>query len=140
MLTLLITSFFGSLGFALVFRVKRSGILAAALGGVITCGVHLVCIELFSTTLFFSSLAAGAASQIYAQILARITRSPATVFYITSLIPLIPGGSLYRTMDALVSGEIGAFSHYGTQTLQVTLGLAIGVSLVAAVLHFFRKK
>ena len=140
MVTLLLTSFLGSLGFSLVFHVKKKGILPFALGGLITCAIHLIFFEGLGTNLFLSSLAAGAVAQLYAQVLARLTHTPATVYYITSLIPLIPGGSLYRTMDALVSTQWDALRLYGVQTLLVTLGLALGVGLVSGILHFFEKK
>ncbi|MBQ1965266.1 MAG: threonine/serine exporter family protein, partial [Clostridia bacterium] len=35
---------------------------------------------------------------VYAGIMARVLKTPATTFITTSLIPLIPGGSLYYTM------------------------------------------
>lgn len=139
MLIELITSFFGSLGFAMVFNVRRHNLFPAALGGLLVCGAHLICFEFFKTGLFLSSLIAGAVCQIYSEIMARISRSPATVFYITSLIPLIPGGSLYRTMDAVVEGNLSLVRLYGVQTLYVTLGLAIGISFVTALLFLFRR-
>ena len=34
---------------------------------------------------------------IYAEILARVVKCPATLFLVTAAVPLIPGGSLYNT-------------------------------------------
>ena len=135
----LITSFFGSLGFALVFNVRKRNLIPCAVGGFLCCGVYLIFSELFSFHLFLASLAAGAACQIYAEILARLLKSPATVFYITALVPMIPGGLLYRTMDAAVSRDWQDFFLRGAETVYTTLGLAIGISLVSGILHLFRQ-
>lgn len=136
----LIASFFGSLGFALIFNVRKRNLIPCAAGGVFCCAAYLILHDGFGVHLFLASLAAGAVCQIYAEILARFLKSPATVFYITALVPLIPGGLLYRTMDAAVSREWKSFILRGTETLYTTLGLAIGISLVSGILHLFRCK
>lgn len=43
MMIQLLTSFTGSLGFCLVFHLRRRYLLPASLGGVLTCGVYLGC-------------------------------------------------------------------------------------------------
>ncbi len=137
-LTELITSFFGSLGFAMVFNVRRKNLFPVALGGLIVCLFYQIPFHLFDAGIFLSSLVAGAVCQIYSEFLARLLKSPATVFYITSLIPLIPGGSLYRTMEAVVEKNLSLFYKFGLQTLYTTLGLAIGISVITALLYLFR--
>lgn len=138
-LTELITSFFGSLGFAMVFNVRRKNLFFVALGGLIVCLFYQIPFHLFDAGIFISSLVAGAICQIYSEFLARLLKSPATVFYITSLIPLIPGGSLYRTMEAVVEKNFTLFRKFGFQTLYTTLGLAIGISLITALLHLYKQ-
>ncbi len=139
-LTELITSFFGSFGFAMVFNVRRKNIFPVALGGLIVCLFYQIPFHLFDAGIFISSLIAGAICQIYSEFLARLLKSPATVFYITSLIPLIPGGSLYRTMEAVVEKNLVLVQRFGLQTLYTTLGLAIGISFITALLHLFRAR
>ncbi|MBR5295680.1 MAG: threonine/serine exporter family protein [Clostridia bacterium] len=137
-ITELITSFFGSLGFSMVFNVRRRNLLPAAIGGVIVCLSYQIPFHIFSLGVFLSSLIAGAVCQIYSEALARILKSPATVFYITALIPLIPGGSLYRTMEAVVEKDLALFQKFGIQTLYTTLGLSIGISFITAILFLIR--
>ena len=140
MIVELISSFFGSLGFGMVFNVRRGNLFSVALGGLLVCGTHLLCFEYLHFSLFLSSLVAGAVCQVFSEIMARISKSPATIFYITSLIPLIPGGALFRTMDAAVEKDFSLFRLYGIQTIHITLGLAIGISCVTALLYFFQRK
>ena len=136
----LITSFFGSLGFALVFNVRKKNLLPCAVGGFLCCAAYLLLYEGLDAHLFLANLAAGAVCQIYAEILARLLKTPATVFYITALVPMIPGGLLYRTMEAAVSRDRQSFILRGIDTLYTTLGLAIGISLVAGILYMFLRK
>ena len=74
------------------------------------------------------------------ELLARLAKTPATVFYITALVPMIPGGLLYRTMDAALSRNWENFISRGSDTLYTTLGLAAGLGLVSGILHLFLQK
>ena len=136
----LITSFFGSFGFALLFNVRKKNLIPCAIGGFLCCAVYLLFHDFFDTHLFLANLAAGATCQIYAELLARLIKAPATVFYITALIPMIPGGSLYRTMEAAVSRDWPLFYLRGAETIYTALGLAVGSAVVSGSLHLFLHK
>ena len=136
----LITSFFGSLGFSILFNVQKKNLFLCSLGGVFCCGVYLLFYEYFELHLFLACLAAGATCQIYAEILARLLKAPATIFYIGALIPMIPGGSLYRTMEAAVSADLPLFLRRGYETAYTTLGLAVGIGLISGLMFLFRNK
>ena len=70
---------------------------------------------------------------VYAEIMARLLKTPTTTFLITSLIPLIPGGSLYYTMTSVFEGDLLHFLDKGVYTLQLAVALALGIVLVSAV-------
>ena len=85
--------------------------------------------------------AAAAFGAVFAEIMARVCKAPATVFTILSEIALIPGGSLYITMHHLVGGRQGEALQYGLHTLMVALAIALGIVLVTAfTTSFFSKK
>jgi uncharacterized membrane protein YjjB (DUF3815 family) len=67
---------------------------------------------------------------IYAEVMARILKSPTTTFITASLIPLIPGGSLYYTMANAFGSNREGFIEKGVYTLQLASALALG-SIVA---------
>jgi len=102
-------------------------------------GIYLFVFHLFSGGVLLSSLFAAAAGQLNAEILARIRKSPTTVFFIPAIIPLIPGGSLYRCMDAAVGKDWALFRRFGSETFLTALGIAIGISFVSGLLIVFRK-
>ena len=107
------------------------------MGGVISWGVYLV-FDAIGAGLFVSSLISAAVAKIYSELLARYLKAPTTVFYIPAVIPLVPGGSLYYTMSYAASREWSNFMSYGWKTLQVALGIAVGISFVTATLYYVK--
>ena len=136
----LIWAFLGSLGFALIFNVGKRHLPMASLGGLLAWGAYLIAENLLGTEVIVSAVIASAAAQIWAEGMARLFKAPTTMFSISAVVPLIPGGSLYRTMEAVVRGNWEEFSRFGFSTLQMTFGIAIGTSFVAAFLILWKKR
>ena len=59
MMIQLLTSFTGSLGFCLVFHLRRRYLLPASLGGVLTCGVYLAAASALDGILLPTLIASG---------------------------------------------------------------------------------
>ncbi len=128
----LITATLGSLGFALLFHVSKKHLPSAALGGLICWSAYLLSAK-FISGYFLAPLIAAAVSTLYAEISARIFKAPTTVFLIPSVIPLIPGSSLYYTMYYAVLGDYSQFKSFGEKTALIAFGMAVGISLVSGI-------
>lgn len=76
---------------------------------------------------------------LYAEILARSCRSTSTSFFVTSVIPLIPGSTLYYCMRSVVEGNLHQAWNYGRDTFLYALGIAAGMSIAWAICDFLRK-
>ena len=132
MMVQLLTAFTGSLGFCLIFRLRRKYLLSASLGGVLTCGVYLAAAGTLDGILL-PTLIASAFAALYAELLAWLLRAPTTLFLTTALvIPLIPGRTLYYATYYAVRQEMAQAQSYAAQTAQYALGIALGASLVWA--------
>ena len=123
----LIAAFFGSLGFALIFGLRPRHLLPASLGGVLTWGIYLLVHAVFPR-LFLANLIASVAAVGYSELLAHLRKSPATLFLVPAIIPLVPGGSLYEAMRCTVQGDLPAARTYGHNTLICALAIAAGIS------------
>ena len=146
----LITACLGSLGFSLLFNIRGRRLIPAALGGLLAWGVYLAAMTRWpSGPLCY--LIASAAFTLYAEVLARAIKTPATPYLVASAIPLIPGGSLYRTMEYALQGDGEAFMRQGLDTLLLAAAIAVGILLMttvfqlalgvpAAVRNFLQKK
>ena len=135
----IISAGIGALGFSLVFNLGKRNLLPATLGGVLAWLLYLICFN-GGMGYFISAVVCSAFCQIYSEVFARIMRCPATVFYIPAIIPLVPGGALYYTMYYATKTEWANFRMYGCQTLQISLGIAIGASFVSALLLLIPRK
>lgn len=134
----LITSFLGSLGFAIIFNLKKNHLVVAAVGGTFCWASYLVASAAFSGV-FIPTLVASAVAAFYSEVFARLIKAPATVVFVSVIIPLIPGSSLFYTMSHVVSGEIELLKKYGIETILFVLGITSGISIVWSAWYMFQK-
>lgn len=128
----ILTAGLGSLGFALLFNVRWRYLAACALNGAVGWVVYLVSLHLCANILY-ASLFSTLWIASYAEIAARLMKSPANQFLIVGLIPLVPGAPLYRAMRSFVSEDSAAFRNYSGLTVKYVLGIAAGICLVYSV-------
>ncbi len=126
----ILTAFLGTLGFTVVFRSKKQHIWAIAIGGAVSWAAYL------AAAIFFESepvcyFAASAVVGIYAEVLARVLKTPATNIFAVAVLPLIPGGALYYTMRCAVNGEWSDFLDRGNTTLGIAIAIALGILTVS---------
>lgn len=137
-LIMIVTSFIATAGFAVLFHIKREHILWAAIGGALTCSVY-VGFDTLGVSLFLSNFIASICSVFYSGIMARVLKSPATIFVSACIIPLAPGGALFYTMNNLIMWNQEAFLENGTKTLQIALGIAAGIVVESATVYLIGK-
>ena len=82
----------------------------------------------------------GCGVTLYAEVLARVVKAPATVFLIPSIIPLVPGGRLYYTMRAIVDGDADNAKSYAMETIVIALGIAVGIVVISLVFYHISHK
>ena len=127
----LAAAFVGALGFGLLFGLRRRHLFAASLGGLLAWGVYLLTTRWLGEG-FMPNFFASAFSVFYAELLAHLLKSPATLYLTPAIIPLVPGGSLYYAMSWAVQGEMEQARAYGMATLKAALAIAAGISIVLA--------
>ena len=128
----ILTAMLGTLGFAVVFRSKKEHLFAVAVGGALSWAAYLAAALFFEsepTCYFIASAVVG----IYAEIFARILRTPTTNIFAVAVLPLIPGGALYYTMRYAVIGEWDSFLSSGSVTLGIAVAIALGIITVSTV-------
>lgn len=131
----IITGFIGSLGFSVLFNIRGKRLIMAAIGGLLSWTMFLVFsrfihnepINYFIVSLIIS---------VYAEIMARLLKTPTTTFIAASLIPLIPGGSLYYTMAYAFEGNLQSFAEKAVDTLKLAAALALGIIVATTLAKF----
>ena len=104
----LVVSFTGSLGFAALFNIHGKKLWFAALGGCLSWAVYLA-VEFITPSPYVCGFWSTVAITLYAECMARIHKTPVTVFLVSATIPLIPGAALYRTMNWMMMQEWDKF-------------------------------
>lgn len=120
----------GTLGFGLMFNMHGRGIPFALLGSVISWSVCVLCMRL-GLAEPIAYLIAAAVSAVYAEIMARIRKFPATSYLMCALVPLIPGSGIYYTMDFIRRGMLPEAYDKGMLTAAIAGSMAVGVLLVS---------
>ena len=72
-------------------------------------------------------------------VMARVLKTPTTTFITTSLIPLIPGGSLYYTMAYAFESNSEMFASKALYTLELASALALGIIVAATATKIYFK-
>ena len=137
MILQLATAFLGSLGFALLFHVKKERLLLASLGGLLAWGVYLLMGRATDQDVVRYFIASVALT-VYAETLARLVKCPATLFIVTASIPLIPGGSLYQTMQYFMKNDLASFSGQALTTVLLAVAIAVGMLVPTAIFQLGR--
>ena len=125
----------GSLGFGLLFGNRGIKLLFSALGGAVCWGVYLLAGR-FGAAGFLQVLIASLAAALYAEIMARVMKAPATVFSLIAAMPLVPGSGLYRTMDSVLSSDREEALRYGISTVTDAAAIAVGIVAVSLVFKY----
>ena len=124
----------GSLGYALLFNVRGRDVPWATLGGLISWGTYLLS-SIFSSSDMLRYFICAFFLTVYAEIMARLRKSPTTVFLVAGAIPLIPGAGLYRAMCAAVSGAWDQAVAGGKTTLLLAAAISGGILSCTALWH-----
>ncbi len=126
----------GVMGFSILFNIHRMGILFGMIGGVIGWGAYCIVEELTGDDAI-AMLISSAVAAVYSEVMARIRKSPAIGYLVLSLIPLIPGSSLYYTMTYMVRGEMSDFGNKGIDTVLLTGMMAVGILLISTAVRMW---
>jgi uncharacterized membrane protein YjjB (DUF3815 family) len=133
-----IYAFGASLAFAIVFNIRKDKLLLSALGGAIG-QLTFILFQLVIPNDITLYLLSTIAISLYAEILARVTKSPTTIYLIVALIPLVPGGGVYYTMLHFIKGEIDLGIITGLHTLGISGALAMGIVITSSSVTLLRK-
>lgn len=134
LIEILCSSFIASLGFGILFNIKGKKLILAGIGGSLGGVIYQLILEYTQsnmTAMFWASVAFS----LYSEICARLCKSPVTTFIICALIPLVPGGGMYRMMLQAIQGNIDQALSISLETLSAAGVLAVGILLVSTLVR-----
>jgi len=124
----LVTSFIGSAGFGIIFNAPRESIVKCGFVGMI----GWICYYTLTQNGIDSIPATAIASALIAlisQSLAKLYKTPMTIFIVGGIIPLVPGGMAYNAMRSFVENDYNSAINYAAKSFLISGSIAIGLIL-----------
>lgn len=121
--------------FSIAFNMRGKMLVFASLGGAIGWFVYLLWNPLQNDILQF--FLGTVALSVYAEIMARVHKTPVTGYLLVALLPMVPGGGIYYTMEYCIIGNTDMFLETGLHTLGIAGSLAMGVLLVSSLVRLW---
>ena len=125
----IIAGFISTIGFAILFRLKPTHWILAAIDGLLACVCYFAFADIFGNV-FLPNLLASLVCAFGAELFARLAKAPSTVFLLPGIIALVPGGTLYYSMSNLLNSNYIEAGHNLLLTAEVAI--AIGGGIIAA--------
>ncbi len=137
MLLQIIGSFLAVVAFCFILNTPRRHIVFAGLSGAAGWAVYLI-LEDCGVNTAISTFLAGCMVSLCAQLLARILKTPVTIFVIPGILPLVPGAGMYRIVDSMMRSD-QMTSYYVTQTLIAAGMIALSITVMDGLFRLFFK-
>lgn len=128
-------AFCACLPFSMVFNIRGKAVVLSALGGALGWLVFLLLRPMDNEILQF--FFAACSISIFAEVMARVNAMPVTSFQMVGLLPLVPGGGIYYTMEYYVTGQTDRFLETGLNTLAIAGSLAMGILLISSLFRLW---
>lgn len=122
---------FGTLGFAIIFRVPVRHMIPCVTVGAIGWVVYeitMFTLDSPSVGCFFGAFVVGLLSTGCSYLF----KDASTIFIIPGILCLVPGSRIFNTMDALLRHNMSDAADIGLETIMMAGSIAIGLLTVGA--------
>jgi len=136
-LTPCLAALLACVGFSLLYNIHGKNILVASMCGMVAWAVYLLA-DMQTDSLCIPFFISGISIALYSEIAAYICKAPVTVYLIPGIIPLVPGLTIFRTMESCLTGDIMNFAIGCINTLKIGGAIAIGLILISSIFRLLR--
>ncbi len=127
----------GTVGFSLMLRLKHERLPVIAVSTALCYSIYLLCIH-FNMAAFMANFLAALFAGFISEFLAKRIKAPVTVFLTPTILPLVPGSTLYYTIEAFFHGEFSDALHYFAQTGSTIGAILLGIVIVNTIMKCVR--
>ena len=128
----LMAALLGSLGFAALFNIRGKKLIFSTIGGLLSWATYLAA-ACINANPYFCGFISTVLTTLYAEVMARMVKTPGSGFLVSATIPLIPGAALYRAMNCLMHRNYAGFSKEGTYSLLFAASMSAGITFTTVV-------
>ncbi len=139
MLLQIIGSFFAVVAFCFILGSPRNYILAAGIMGALGWALFLF-LSQRGISVGIATFFSGCLVSLCAQLLARIAKTPVTIFVIPGILPLVPGAGMYHIVASIIRSNGPETSYYIAQTLTISGMIAVSIIVAESLFHLLPVK
>ncbi|MDS2990904.1 threonine/serine exporter family protein [Streptococcus pneumoniae] len=133
-----VASFLAIITFLIVLNVQRSMLLPGGILGMTVWLIYLLLKE--PTNVIVATFIAAIIGSCVSQILSILYKTPAVVFILAILAPLVPGYLSYRTTAFFVTGDYNKALASATLVVMLALVISIGMASGTVILRLYHYK
>ncbi|KXG44855.1 threonine/serine exporter family protein [Tepidibacillus infernus] len=133
------TSFFATMAFGIIFNVPKRSMISGGIIGMLGWALYIWLTGQYHFDMVFATLIAAFFVATVSQLLARYHKMPVTVFSVSGIIPLVPGGLAYDTMRHFVENDYSIAIKYATKTLLISGAIAFGLIFSGVISQILRR-
>lgn len=130
-------AFSGSFWFGIMFNIRGKNLWYASFGGFVAWVAYLLC-GLVLPEEVVQYFVASVVISIYSEAMAVYRKTPVTVFIILGMVPLVPGGSIFYTMQHLIMKEYQLSYEVGAYTFAIAGSIAMGILIASFLVQLFK--
>lgn len=138
--TALYSSFFSTVAFGVLFNVPRRSLISGGLVGMLGWMIYVALTAEIQMNLVTATLISAFSVATISQFLARLHKMPVTVFSISGIIPLVPGGLAYDTIRHFIENNYSEGFRLGSITLLIAGAIAFGLIFAGVITETFKTK
>ncbi|KYC63626.1 threonine/serine exporter family protein [Heyndrickxia coagulans] len=122
----LLTSFFASAGFGILFNAPRKLLIQCGITGMIGWGIYFL-FYMYEQNVVYGTFIAAFFVGVISQVFARFYKTPILIFTVGGIIPLVPGGLAYDAMRHFVQNDYNGAVSLAAKVLLLSVAIAIGL-------------
>ena len=128
-----ICSFFGTLGFAMMFHVPKKYFFSCGMTGVAGWMVYKLLVTYTIMSPAFATFLGAFVVVLISRILTVVKKCPITIFLISGIVPLVPGAGVYFTAYYLVTDQLALAAQQGMDAVKAAFAIVLGIVFVLAI-------
>ena len=128
-----IASVVGTVGFSLMLRLKHDRLPVIAVSTALCYSVYLLALY-FNTPDFTANFLAALFAGFVSEFLAKKIKAPVTVFLTPTILPLVPGSTLYYTIEAFFRGELREALQFFASTGRTICAILLAIVIVNTIM------
>jgi len=135
---MIVLAFWGSIFPVILFNIDRKKIIWAGICGALGWIAYSIVCERTGSSVAGSFFGAFVVN-MYSEFMARRIKTPASMFYVPGIFPLVPGIIAYNTIRYIVEHNYDNAISKGILTMAICGAIAFGIMLSATIVKFVER-